>query len=502
MKYKMIQKLLAMMTVALCGRYADHEALSQTPGDWKIRADKLAESVVDPTALTIVGYFGPFINGKSFQQEAFTTLAGWQYVAYYDANRHVCLARRELSDSSWQFIRFEDYALMHDDVHNTISMGICPKDGTIHLSFDHHNHPLHYRVSRKGVATAPEQTSWEPSLFGPVIAELEKGKPPSRVCYPRFWRTPEGGFQFCYRVGGSGGGDRTLVDYDPATGSWRNTRQIDSRAGTFSDSFNTSHGRCSYPNGYTYDVLGRLHVTWVWREATQGANHDLMHAYSEDRGFTWKNSQGQLVGDSRPGGRPLCLDSPGIVVVPIGRGFGLLNTQAQAVDSQGRIHVVISHLTEEPDQPTTKFPGWLGPPEDRRYHHYWRANDGVWQHTELPGAAGNPPKLFFDRHDNAILIANLNRPGATWPMPIKSWGTIDEFCFFRGDLTIMAATAASKWKDWQVIHTEAGPFVNEMLGDSHRWHEEAVLSIMVQETPQEPREPTPLRILDFRFAVR
>lgn len=72
--------------------------------------------------------------------------AGWRYVPYYDANRHVCLARRKLRDSSWQFIRFEDYVLNHDDVHNTISVGICPKDGTIHLSFDHHNHPLYYRA--------------------------------------------------------------------------------------------------------------------------------------------------------------------------------------------------------------------------------------------------------------------------------------------------------------------------------------------------------------------
>ena len=502
MKNQTTRRLIAILVLLTCARFADHHAASQTASAAKLRAEKVGETLVDPRALTIVGYFGPCINGQSFQQEALTTLAGWQYVAYYDSNGHICLARRKLSDSSWGILRFEDYVLKHDDVHNTISVGICPKDGTIHLSFDHHNHPLHYRVSRKGAATVPKETPWEPSLFGPVVAELEKGKPPSRVCYPRFWRTPEAGLQFCYRAGGSGGGDRILVDYDPATGSWHNTRQIDSRAGTFSDSFNTSRGRCSYPNGYTYDALDRLHVTWVWREATQGANHDLMHAYSEDRGFTWKNSRGELVGDSRPGGRPFGLDSSGIVVVPISRAYSLLNTQAQAVDSQGRIHVVISHLAEEPEQPTTRFPDWLGPPEDRRYHHYWRADDGVWQHTKLPGLAGNRPKLFFDRHDNAILIANLNRPGTTWPTPFESWGTCDEFCFFHGDLTIMAATAAAQWKDWRVIHREAGPFVNEMLGDGHRWQEEAVLSIIVQKTPLKPREPTPLRILDFRFPLR
>jgi len=40
-----------------------------------------------------------------------------------------------------------------------------------------------------------------------------------RITYPRFWQTPQGNLQFCYRRGGSGNGDRMLVDYNAITGS-------------------------------------------------------------------------------------------------------------------------------------------------------------------------------------------------------------------------------------------------------------------------------------------
>jgi hypothetical protein len=456
------------------------------------RVTKLRDSVVDPAALTIAGGFGQAINGLSFQQDAVTTHAGWQYVGYYDANRRVCLARRKLPDGEWQHLRFQDYDFRSDDAHNTISLGLCPKDGTIHLAFDHHGHPLHYRVSRPRVATEPQKTAWEPSLLGPVTSELEAGKRLTTVTYPRFWRTPDGGLQFCYRIGGSGNGDRMLVDYSPEDHSWQHTRPIDSRAGTFSDRFNTSPSRCSYPNGYTYDPQGRLHTTWVWRERTQGANHDLMYAFSEDRGFTWRNSQGQLVGDSRTPGQAIRLDSPGITVVPIGRKLYLMNTHGQAVDSHGRIHTVMWHATDASlAQAKDKQQGQFGPPDARRYHHYWRGDDGTWHHTELPGVAGSRPKLFFDKQDNALMIFNRRRPE----------GKLDDRSVFfdQGVLVIMAATAASQWSDWQVVHRERGPFVNEMLGDPYRWQEEGVLSVLVQESPAKPRDPTALRILDFTF---
>lgn len=444
----------------------------------EIQITKLGDSVVDAKALTIQGGFGQCINGLAFQQDALTTHKDHQYVAYYDANRRVCLASRRLPDGDWQVIRFDDYDFKSNDAHNTISLGICPRDGTIHLAFDHHGHALHYRVSQKGVAANREGVAWEASLFGPIRSELEKGKPIA-ITYPRFWQTPLGGLQFCYRQGSSGNGDRMLVDYEPETGTWIHTRQIDSRAGVFEDHLGKSGSRCSYPNGYDYGPHGKLHATWVWRESSQGANHDLMYSYSQNLGKTWRNNLGE------PLPEPPGVGSPAIKVVDISRAHGLMNTHGQAVDSQGRIHVVMWHCTDESLQLAGSKPGqhrW-GPPEARRYHHYWRDDDATWHHVELPQVAGNRPKLFMDQADNAYLVYC-----DAWSRGIFS---------LEGKLIIAAATADSRWTDWRIIHTENGPFFNEMLGDTYRWKHQGVLSIMVQQSPKQVQEPTALRIIDF-----
>ena len=311
---------------------------------------KAGDSVIESDALTIDGNFGQAINGKAFQQEAMVSHNGFQYVGYYNAQRYVCLARRKLPGSVWEILELKDYHFKSNDAHNTISIGICPEDGTIHIAFDHHNDSLHYRVSEKNVASNPGEVKWEALIFGPVTSELEKGKS-IVITYPRFWQTPNGGLQFCYRRGGSGNGDRMLVDYNPADRTWKNTRQIDSGKGLFEDALGKSESRCSYPNGYDYGPNGNLHATWVWREDSQGSNHDLMYAYSTDQGKTWLNNNGEVFTE------PPGVNSPGLKVVDIGREYGLMNTHGQAVDSQGRIHVVMWHCSDESLEKAGSKPG-------------------------------------------------------------------------------------------------------------------------------------------------
>ena len=96
---------------------------------------------------------------------------------------------------------------------------------------------------------------------------------------------------------------------------------------------------------------------------------------------------------------------------------------------------------------------------------------------------GNRPKLFIDQNDTIFLVYC-----DAWRRGIFA---------LEGKLVIAAATAETGWKDWRIIHTEKCPFFNEMLGDVYRWKREAVLSIMVQQSPSKPHEPTALRIIDF-----
>ena len=459
----------------------------------QLKAEKIADSEVDPLALTIDGRFGQSINGQAFQQDAVASHGEYQYVAYYDSNRQVCIARRKLPHGDWQVIRFYDYKFENDDAHNTISIGISPADGTLHMAFDHHVHPLHYRVSKKGVATNPDTIKWQASLFSPIrdtLNEFGRSEKILDVTYPRFFQTPSGGLQLRYRRGGSGDGDNMLVEYDADSGAWSHYWQIDSGAGVYEDDLNESPRRNAYTNGYDYGPDGNLHTTWVWRENNgngNAGNHDLMYAYSENGGRSWVNNDGQ---DLK---RPPYVHSPDITVAKIGRRYGLMNTHGQGVDSLGRIHVVMWHSSDESLEKAGSEPGeyrW-GPADARRYHHYWRSKNAEWKHTELPMVAGNRPKIFIDKSDNIFLI--YGKPQAFSKMAYGIY-------FKTGDLVIAAATAKSSWSDWQIIHTEIGPFGNEMLGDFYRWKSSSILSVMVQNAPKETSTPTPLRILDFSFS--
>jgi rhamnogalacturonyl hydrolase YesR len=453
------------------------------PATRTVGVKKTGDTVVDPAALTLppMAAFGSTINGQAFQQDIIHTSAGWQYVAYYDGQRNVCVARRKLPDGPWQVLRFSDYQFKSNDAHNVISLGICEKDGTIHLAFDHHVTTLHYRVSKPGVATNPESVTWDPSLFGPVHADLETGKP-VKVTYPRFWNTPDGGLQMHYRSGSSGNGDNMLVDYNPDTHAWFGTRQIDSGKGNFQDDLGPSTHRNAYPNGYDYDSSGRLQATWVWRESASGANHDLLYDYSDDGGKTWFTDSGQPIAG------PASIDTPGLVVDSISRRSGLMNNQAQAIDSKNRIHVVMWSSSVQTPLDAKPDAIW-GAPADRRFHHYWREAAGKWHDDVLPWVAGSRPRLFVDDNDNLLMIYNRPDTGETMEHGLY---------FTRGDLVIVAASAAKKWQDWHVVAQENGPFINEMLADPTRWKTEKVLSVVVQETPKDIGAPSPLHVIDYR----
>ncbi|WP_166461117.1 BNR repeat-containing protein [Flavicella sediminum] len=451
----------------------------------QITIEEKSISIVDSKALTIKGRFGQAINGRTYQKDALASHKGYQYITYYNQNRRVCISRRRLPSGPWKTIQFLDYDFKSDDSHNIVSLGICPNDGTIHLAFDHHVYPLHYRVSKKGLATNPETMEWNAASFGPIKGELEENKP-IRITYPKFWQTPEGNLQMNYRRGGSGNGDRMLVDYNAQIGRWENTRQIDSALGEFEDQLGKSETRCSYPNGYDYDPSGRLHVTFVWRENSQGANHDLMYVYSDDQGVTWKNNKGKLFAEIPN------VNSPGIVVHSIPRVFGLMNDHGQVIDSKGRVHVVMFHGTKETIEAAGGKLGasrW-GPKAAQRYFHYWRTKKGKWNSLELPMAVGNRPKIFSDKNDNLVMIYC-----GTTNTSIKGRSNDAD----GEDLIVAVATAKNNWQDWHIAHSVKGPFMNDMLGDIYRWKNEGVLSIMLQDEPIAIRKPSVLRVVDLKI---
>lgn len=477
---------------------------------------KMQDTVVATNAMTL-GSGAPYgyaINGLSFQQDMLLTHNGWQYAAYYNGSRRLCVARRQLPSGAWSVITFTDYLLSTiTNAHCVVSLGICPNDGTLHLAFDQHSNALKYRASEPGVATNPASVTWSTARFGAVRDYLENGVSMSVVTYPRFIQTPDGNLQYGFRTGSSGNGDWGLVDYSAATGLWSNTRIFIGRTGTYTDSQGSSTSRCPYENGpILYGPDGALHLTWTWRESAGGANHDIAYASSTDGGFTWYNNNppagfrigagggalqdllsvtwvnagNQVIADT-DAQQLITVASPDANVVVLDRYYGMMNQQAQAVDALGRIHTVMFHCTPE------SYVGYAwslwGPQGARRYYHYWRDEQGVWTRNEMPGWVGSRPKLYIRENGDAYAIYQSRQ---------SQNATNTGIYFTDGNLTIQAATAAAQWTDWQIVHTETGPFLNEALADPVRFHD-GILSVVMQESPGTVGASTSLRVLDFQM---
>lgn len=431
-----------------------------------VEVAKTGDSVVDANAVTIKGRFGQTINGQAFQQNALMSFGGYQYVSWYDADRRVCLARRILPEGHWEVFRFTDYRYENNDAHNTISMGICPADGTIHLSFDHHGDPLKYRVSKKGAATEPAKTRWTPELFGRIRQELRKSHP-LRITYPRFIITPDDKLQFFYR---GGNGTRVIHTYDPETGAWSAPRPI--VAG----------------NGYTnyhlrYGKDGRLQLMWHWRGTGR-----LCYLYTPDQGRTWKNNSGNTV-LTADNAKSVNKSNMKDVSVIKAKQATLIMLGGQYIDSKGRPHEIVWHIPDDVKPPSYKHSWERWGRDVARYHHYWRNDRGDWHGNILPTPVGNRAKILLDSNGNAYAIYMLNQTDK-WDWQIY---------FAHGELVIATASAENGWADWKVIHREAGPFLNEAHFDGTRWETDGVLSVFVQDSPEKPHDATPLRILDFQI---
>jgi hypothetical protein len=439
----------------------------------------MSDSILEPEALNFArGTYGTCINGQAFQIEAMASFKGWQYATWFDGRARLCVARRCLPKGAWQRIAFDDYTIAHTDVHNVAVIGICPADGTIHLAFDHHGSPLHYRVSRPGAAATPEKAEWSAALFSPTTAELAKGRKLARVTYPAFFNTPDGRLQLSYRIGGSGNGSSHLAQYDPAQGGWAVRGEFISGAGDYQG----SQSRNAYHNGFDYDAKGRLHTTWVWREALDNSRwgpsncHDLQYAFSDDGGLSWRNNDGAPIATT--GREPMRLDSPKITVHDVRWRWGMMNQLTQTVDARGRVHVVLWQNPPDASEATTDKNAW-------RYYHYWRDERGVWHRRQMP-FFGRRPTIVADAASNLIVVvgkrADLEHHGMDT----------------GGPMHIFAASAASGWTDWQEVFRSEKSFVGEPRVDKLRWQQERVLSIYAQEAPVAPGKPSALRVMDFQ----
>jgi hypothetical protein len=370
--------------------------------------------------------FGGYLNGESFQQDAILSFNGFQYAAYWNAEARVVLARRPGGSGDWTKIEMAPgYTGRGSDAHNTISLGVSPRDGRLHIAFDHHDSDLNHVQSVPGLLTRPDLVAWQTASFGPVAGQLGT-QPVQRVTYPRFVTTPDGRMLFSYRRGTTGDGDEVLWAYDGATGTWTELGAYIAGAG---------EGVNAYLHGLEYHGR-RLHAAWCWRTTPDpSTNHDLMHACSDDDGLTWSNGFGAPVG--RAGTQPMRRGS-NVRVLAIGQNRGLINQEHMTVDAAGRVHVLLSHLPDdEPDD--ADFARARG---RCLYFHYWRDLDGTWSRVpmNLPVAGTWRGKLAVSSAGNLYAVLPAVR--------------------------LASASAAARWTNWTLIETDLqGRFFSDPLID-------------------------------------
>ncbi|KAA1470785.1 hypothetical protein DENSPDRAFT_858561 [Dentipellis sp. KUC8613] len=460
------------------------------------------------------------LNGESFQQDALVTFNDYQYAVFWVADtanasvRHPSMSRRALTSKkrsvensspsgNWETFTFTDYNQTEDDGHDIISLGIAPGDGTIHISFDHHDNPLKYRVSKPGAAANPTQVTWSPQLFGntldylPGLESLNKTEYFGSVTYPRFLSVPSSAnskrdgsdvdFLMELRIGRSGLGDDWLYAYTPGKGWALVGKYLEVRISQ-ARYFNNA-----YINGLDFDSKGNLITTWTYRDyvndtgqdvAVQAGpngpenNHDMDFAYSPDLGQTWLNNWGQEIANMK-GQSPILPVSAGITMFGIPKYGGILNQEAQAVDPEGRVHVLNRENTTGIEQ----------------WYHYWRDTNTYWTRTPLPldlpsiNNITNTPTVIGKRGKLAVLPStgsNAHSSAGTTLLALLPSNAPNSTA-----LSVLASTAAGRFRDWRVVWEVRSGCVAEVLFDRYRL-QDGVLSLFVVNG-------TEVQVVDLEF---
>ncbi|MFE6287170.1 BNR repeat-containing protein [Streptomyces sp. NPDC057877] len=438
-------------------------------------------TTLDPQAIFFVSYDG-LVNNNSFQKNGLLTYQGHQYAAWYTADRNAVVGRRPLGASTWSTVKV-GHTLRYNDSHNVISMGVSRVDGRLHLNMDSHSDGFTYVKSVAGLLDDPTGLSWTTSRFGVPQSTLDGLTLTSQFTYPQFVATPEGRLQLSYRVAVSGNGRGALAEYDGTR--WTALGEWTSSTGTYTSEHGSSTARNMYLHGIDYDRNGRLHAFFTWREQNAAVmcsgggitNHDTGYVYSDDRGRTWRNDAGTLVGTTGGSGGSdrVAVTDPGLVVDPLNPDHSLMNQESQFTDSAGRPHAIISYVPGRFGQCTTNYVA--DRTRNGRAFHVRRNAAGAWQKTEIPVPLNSSQrtKLVLDRYDNAYAILPFGR--------------------------IAGASAASGHSDWRLLSDGGGlNAFGEVVVDETRVAQDGVLSFMYQEKSS-GTTPSPLRVADFRLPV-
>lgn len=237
------------------------------------------------------------------------------YLAYYDAERYLTVAR---FDAQRRSLTRKRLASRFDgwDAHNNLVLAVDPA-GHLHVAGNMHTSPLVYARTLR----ADDFDSL--TLMNRMIGTDEDS-----TTYPQFFRFPNGDLGFTYRSGQSGNGVELINRFDGER--WH--RELSDPI--FAPATPTEHVN-AYHTGYVPGPDGRFHTAWVWRKTRMAeTNFHVNYAFSPDL-RTWFDSGGSKIE------LPLTPANADVAdAVP--QGGGLANNVRLGFDPKGR--PVISYL--------------------------------------------------------------------------------------------------------------------------------------------------------------
>lgn len=378
------------------------------------------------------GYAATSVNTAVFRGSSLATHGDTQYIAYYDGDGHVVLGKRSLGSDSWTLHKTQ-YKGKVSDAHNVISLGV-DGDGYLHVSFDHHGHPLRYA---KSVAPGSLELGDMQAMTG--IDEND-------VTYPEFHTMPDGDLIFAYRSGVSGRGNLVLNRYSVKEGRWSRVHDV---------LIDGEGKRNAYWQMFA-DENGILHLSWVWRETwLVETNHDLCYARSDDGGKTWRKSDGSLYQ------LPITMSSAE-VAWNIPENSELINQTSMTADAAGNPYIATYWRDQQDSVP--------------QYRLVW--HDGDKWNMDTVGRRSTP----FSLSGGGTKMIPIARPR------IVSDGKKACYVFRdveRGSKVSVAFTPEIGRKDWSVTDmTDFSVDAWEPSHDLNLWNSRRKLHVFVQPSHQ------------------
>lgn len=253
-----------------------------------------------------------------------------QYIAYYNADRHMVVGQRNLDEDQFELFQMPLFnreegkgtsTQLNWDSHNSITMAL-DKEGFIHLSGNMHVHPLTYFRSTKAHDISSLEQVWE------MVGTNE-----SRCTYPGFMLTKDRELIFHYRDGGSGNGNEIYNIYNTETGKWGRLLETVLTDGQGQMNAYASQPSIREDNWY--------HMYWVWRDTPDcSTNHDLSYIKSPDM-KNWYTAFGEKVD------LPITFGQKSVIVDPIPVKGGIINLAARLVLDQEGNPVIAYHKYDD-----------------------------------------------------------------------------------------------------------------------------------------------------------